>query len=288
VTALHPGLRQRSRVAVLDDSALREFTMLADADPVVNAVVCARVRAAGTLVPARLGGLVIGVRQGDDLVGACYAGGSLVPVGGDAETWQALARYAARRPRDCTSIVGPADAVAVMWPLLARSWTPARSVRPNQPLLVLEGPTPTRGDQAVRPARPEELARYLPAATAMFTEELGVSPHVAPGSRAYRTRVSELIAARRAFASFDFRGQVTFKAEIGAVSPHTCQIQGVWVRPDLRGRGVGTASLATVLSYALELAPTVSLYVNDYNTAARRMYARLGMRQVATLATVLL
>ncbi|MEP7179181.1 MAG: GNAT family N-acetyltransferase [Pseudonocardiales bacterium] len=288
MTALHPGLRQRSRVSVLDDSALRGFTLLADSDPVVNAVVSARVRAAGTLVAARLGGLMIGVRQDDDLVGACYAGGSLVPVGGDAETWHALARYAARRPRGCTSIVGPADAVAVMWPLLARSWTPARNVRPNQPLLVLDGPVATRGDKGVRPARLEELERYLPAATAMFTEELGVSPHVATGRGAYRTRVSELIAARRAFASFDFRGQVTFKAEIGAVSPHTCQIQGVWVRPDLRGRGIGTASLATVLTYALELAPTVSLYVNDYNAPARRMYARLGMRQVATLATILL
>jgi uncharacterized protein len=288
VTALHPGLRQRARVTVLDDSALREFLMLADADPVVNAVVSARVRSAGTLVAARLGGVMIGVRRGDELVGACYTGGSLVPVGGDAETWQALARYLGRRPRGCTSIVGPADAVAVMWPLLARSWTPARSVRPNQPLLVLDGAVLARGDAAVRPACPDELERYLPAATAMFTEELGVSPYAAPGSSAYRTRVSELISARRAFASFDFRGQVRFKAEIGSISARTCQIQGVWVRPDLRGRGIGTASLATVFAYALELAPTVSLYVNDYNAPARRMYARLGMRQVATLATVLL
>jgi predicted GNAT family acetyltransferase len=31
----------------------------------------------------------------------------------------------------------------------------------------------------------------------------------------------------------------------------------------------------------------VSLYVNDYNVAARRLYDRLGMRQVGTLRTVL-
>jgi predicted GNAT family acetyltransferase len=30
------------------------------------------------------------------------------------------------------------------------------------------------------------------------------------------------------------------------------------------------------------------LYVNDFNVPARRMYARLGMREHATLATVLL
>ncbi|PZS27526.1 MAG: GNAT family N-acetyltransferase [Pseudonocardiales bacterium] len=275
-------------MAVLTDSSLPEFTVLVDSDPVANAVVSARVRAARTLVAARLGGLVVGVRQGDELVGACYAGGSLVPVGGDLETWEALARYVSKRPRGCTSIVGRADAVGAMWPLLAATWAPARCVRMSQPLLVLDGPVPTGGNPSVRPARPDELERYVPAATAMFTEELGVSPNVAPGSAAYRTRVSELICAGRAFASFDFRGQVMFKAEIAAVSPHTCQIQGVWVRPDLRGRGIGTASLATVIAHARVLAPTVSLYVNDYNTAARRMYARLGMRQVATLATVLL
>jgi uncharacterized protein len=288
VTALHTGLRQRARVDVLGDSALRELEMLTDRDPFVNAVVSARVRAAATLVPDRLGGLMVGVRHGDDLVGACYAGGNLVPVGGDVATWESLARFVARRPRGCTSIVGRADTVAVMWPLLARSWAPPRSVRADQPLLMLDGPVPMRGDESVQPARLAELERYLPAAAAMFTEELGVSPHVVPGTAAFRARATELLSAGRVFASYDFRGQVTFKAEIGAVSRHTCQIQGVWVRPDLRRRGIGTASLASVLTHALRLAPTVSLYVNDYNTAARRMYARLGMRQVATLSTVLL
>jgi predicted GNAT family acetyltransferase len=31
----------------------------------------------------------------------------------------------------------------------------------------------------------------------------------------------------------------------------------------------------------------VSLYVNDFNQPAQRMYARLGLQQVATLSTVL-
>jgi predicted GNAT family acetyltransferase len=288
VTALHPGLRQRIRVDVLDDSALRQLEVLTDRDPVVNAVVAARVRAAATLVPSRLGGLMIGVRQGAELVGACYCGATLVPVGGDPATWESLARFVARRPRSCTSIVGPAAAVGVLWPRLATSWAPARSVRANQPLLALDGPVQLRGGDGVRRAVLADFDRYLPAAAAMFTEELGVSPHVVPGTGPFRARVRDLLSGGRAFASFDFRGQVTFKAEIGAVSRHTCQIQGVWVRPDLRRRGIGTASLATVVEHALRLAPTVSLYVNDYNAPARRMYARLGMRQVATLSTILL
>ena len=50
---------------------------------------------------------------------------------------------------------------------------------------------------------------------------------------------------------------------------------------------MGSAALPAVLRHALTLAPTVSLYVNDFNTPARRMYARLGLREHAVLSTIL-
>jgi predicted GNAT family acetyltransferase len=288
VTALRPGLRRQGAAAVLDDSARAGLQRLLDADPIVNAVVAARVRAAGSLSPGLLGGPMIGVREGADLTAACFSGGNLLTIGGDPDAWPALAEFVSARPRSCSSIVGRAEAIAAMWPILQRRWGRARAVRAAQPLLVLDGPVLLPGDGEVRPAQLHHLDRYLPAAAAMFAEELGVSPHVAPGAASFEARVRDLIADGRAFASFDFRGQVVFKAEIGAVSEHTSQIQGVWVRPDLRGRGIGTAALATVFRHALTLAPTVSLYVNDFNEPARRVYQRLGMQHIATLSTVLL
>src|SRR5205823_1051044 len=86
----------------------------------------------------------------------------------------------------------------------------------------------------------DELDILLPASVAMFTEEVGVSPVGADGGRAYRARVNELIAVGRAFARIE-DGQVVFKAEIGSVTPLACQVQGVWVRPELRGRGLAEA-----------------------------------------------
>jgi len=179
------------------------------------------------------------------------------------------------------------DSVAAMWPVLSRRWGPARAIRASQPLLWSDSVPAVEADPRVRRVRPAELSRFLPAAVAMFTEELGMSPIGQDAGRGYRARVAELIGAGRAFARFDARGQVEFKAEIGVLGLATAQLQGVWVRPDLRGRGIATGAMATVLAAALELAPSVSLYVNDYNTAARRLYDRLGMRQVSTLSTVL-
>ncbi|NEE18436.1 GNAT family N-acetyltransferase, partial [Streptomyces sp. SID7499] len=81
---------------------------------------------------------------------------------------------------------------------------------------------------------------------------------------------------------------VVFKAEIGAATPQACQIQGVWVAPEHRGKGLSEAGMAAVLRYALaDVAPVVSLYVNDYNTPARKAYRRVGFREVGAFMSVL-
>lgn len=283
--------RTASRVEHVSDNARDEFAQLVDRDPLVNSVISARLRHVRTLDSATFGGDVLGIRDArGELVAAAVHGSNLLPVGNSAGVaeWQALGEHLAMRRRSCTSIVGRAPAVTAMWSAVTASWGPARAVREHQPLLVLErADCPRDGDPRVRPVRADEIERYLPASSAMFAEELGVAPEQTCGRSEYRRRVAALIADQRAFGIFDQAGRVVFKADLGAVSPHTCQVHGVWVRPELRGQGIGSAALAVVLRRALTLAPTVSLYVNDFNIAARRMYARLGMREVATLSTVL-
>ncbi|WP_333956347.1 GNAT family N-acetyltransferase, partial [Campylobacter jejuni] len=95
-------------------------------------------------------------------------------------------------------------------------------------------------DPHVRPVRIEQLDAYLVAAVDMFIGEVGVDPRVGDGGRGYRRRVASLITAGRAWARFE-HGQVVFKAEVGSQSPAVGQIQGVWVHPDWRGRGLGAA-----------------------------------------------
>jgi hypothetical protein len=268
-----------------DELAVRS---LVRRDPVLNCVVGARLQRAPDLNPQRLGGYLWGVDGSDDeLRAAAFAGGNLIPVGDDLGALELIAGQLARTGRGCSSIVGAVESVEAMWSVLSRRWGPARAVRANQPLLYADSPAGVEPDKWVRPVRPTELAGFLPAAVSMFTEELGMSPTGQDAGRGYRARVAELISTGRAFARFDARGQVEFKAEIGVLGNETAQIQGVWVRPDLRGKGIGTAAMAAVLKFALERAPSVSLYVNDYNIAGRRLYDRLGMRQISTLRTVL-
>jgi hypothetical protein len=268
-----------------DELAVRS---LVQRDRVLNCVVEARLQRAPDLNPQRLGGHLWGVGEaGDGLRAAAFAGGNLIPVGEDLGALEVIAGQLARTGRGCSSIVGAAESVGAMWSVLSRRWGPPRAVRASQPLLWADTVPAIEPDGRVRRVRPAELPRFLPAAVSMFTEELGMSPIGHDAGRGYRARVAELINSGRAFARFDAQGQVEFKAEIGVLGNATAQIQGVWVRPDLRGRGIATAAMAAVLRYALALAPSVSLYVNDYNIAGRRLYDRLGMRQLTTLSTVL-
>ena len=187
----------------------------------------------------------------------------------------------------CSSLVGPAEQVLTLWDELQPDWGPAREVRGDQPLMAISSPPKITPDPQVRQVRPSELSRYLPAAIAMFIEEVGIDPCAEDGGAGYRARVSELISAGRAFARFE-NGEVVFKAEIGAMSSRVGQIQGVWVRPDRRGAGIGTAGTAAVADRLIRvLNRTASLYVNGYNHVAQAAYRRIGFEQVGQYATVL-
>jgi uncharacterized protein len=237
--------------------------------------------------PARLGGQVWGYTEGGgQLTSLCYSGANLVPVEASQAAISAFAARARMQGRRCSSIVGPADAVGELWTLLAPHWGTPREVRPVQPLMAISGPPLTVPDPLVRRVLPGELDVMLPACIAMFTEEVGVSPVGVDGGAAYRGRVAELIRAGRSFARIE-DDQVVFKAEIGAVTPFACQVQGVWVPPAKRGQGYAVRGMAAVVVQALRIAPVVSLYVNDFNTPARAAYRRVGFAEVGTFSSVL-
>ncbi len=259
---------------------------ICDRDPVMNVFVSSRIRFAG-LDPARLGAQVWGYSEGGRLVSLCYSGANLVPVSAGSAAIGAFAERARLQGRRCSSIVGPAEAAGELWRLLAPYWSQPREIRAVQPVMSISGPPLAEPDPRVQVARLAQLDVLLPACIAMFTEEVGVSPIGVDGGAAYRARVIELIESGRSFARIDDR-MVVFKAEIGAVTPLACQVQGVWVPPDLRGRGHAVVGMAAVVAAALQtLAPVVSLYVNDFNAPARAAYRRVGFTETGTFSSVL-
>ncbi|MEV6707954.1 GNAT family N-acetyltransferase [Micromonospora wenchangensis] len=273
-------------VRQLGESERRAVERLLDLDPFAGAQVAERVSARG-LAWWRAEGRILGYGTRRNLESICWLGGNLTPILATDSAVAAFAEQLSGEERLCSSIVGRADAVLGLWDRLADSWGPARDVRPNQPLLATDAPPAIPVDPEVRRVRPDEVHLLFPAAVAMYAEEVGVSPLADDGGRAYRRRVEDLVRAGRAYARM-VDGEVVFKAELAVVTRRTAQIQGVWVAPAWRGRGIASAAMAAVVRDALlRVAPTVSLYVNDFNRPARRVYERCGFHRVGTLATIL-
>ncbi|MFW6598295.1 GNAT family N-acetyltransferase [Propionibacteriaceae bacterium Y2011] len=284
--AVEPTTRAGARVLTPDD--LYAVVRLLLQQPVHNVFVSGRIRAQG-LDPFILGCPVWGFERDGELVALCHAGSNLVPIGAaDAEVMGAFAELAGP-VRRASSISGDAHVALALWHELCRrwggSWQAVREVRERQPLMVIDRDPDVEPDPRVQVITPRDLGSYFDAAVRMYTEEVGVSP-LQPSPSAYRSYVRNLVEMRRAFGVVTDR-RVIFKSDLGSVSGEYCQVQGVWLDPELRGRGLAPALVARVVELARLAYPTVSLYVNDFNERAVATYRRVGFEQIGEFATIL-
>ena len=285
----HTVPEQRSdlgRLCTLGPADLGRLRALMDRDPAVHVFARHRVDQTG-LHEVLMGGRFYGWFVDGELVSACHAGANVVPVEATPEAIQAFARQLLLDHHRAASVVGPRDQATALWELVRSTWGPARSARPDQPFLVLDHPPTITPDPRVRRVMMDEFDLLYPASVAMFREEVGVDPEIG-GASGYRARVAQLIGWGWSFAIIE-DDRVLFKAEVGAATAHACQVQGVWVAPELRGTGMAAPAMAAVVEQVREsVAPLVTLYVNAHNVPARRLYDRVGFEQVETFASYLL
>ncbi|MGL5866350.1 MAG: GNAT family N-acetyltransferase [Dermatophilaceae bacterium] len=260
--------------------------------------VCARDLPASVFVAARVIegsragslGLLLGHRVDGDLVSVCWANANVVPVATTDESRAALVVGLRRWRRRPASVFGPRHEVNALWGQLAPHWGPARAIRAHQPLLVTDRPPSTLGvpiDPRVRLATAREVDLVAPASEHVFVEEIGHRPYLG-SDRGFRASVGSLIAQGHTYVVIE-NGEVIFKTDVGSFALGCVQLQGVWLTPRLRGQGLAVPMLAAVLEQLMAgEAPLVTLYVNDFNVAARATYDRLGFRQVGEFTTVLL
>jgi predicted GNAT family acetyltransferase len=276
----------RHGVRVLGTHDLEDFVRLANLDPVVNVFALYRARTT-SLEPRWLGGEMWGRFEAGELVAACHVGANLVPIQATPDDARAFAERALTRSRTATTIVGPHEAVRTFWNGVAGTWGRPRETRWMQPHMVIDGPPEVEADPFVRRTERADLPLLYPACVAMYTEEVGVSPEAGGTGDLYRARVTQLMSRGWSFARFE-AGRLVFKAEVACATADAAQIQGVWVPPERRGEGLAIAGMAAVVAMVrADIAPLVSLYVNEWNQPARRAYRRVGFKETSRFSTVM-
>lgn len=266
------------RVRRLDPSDAAATQRLLDADLLRNVYLRSELR-----LGALRSGLWWGAFDGDAALQAVMVAGPLVvPWVPTADGAAALAGQLSRQapPR---MIVGPRDQAAALQ-AARRPAPPPREVRDPQPLLVVgRGGLRAEGSERVRRGTRGDLDVLVRASAAMHREEMGVDPLLLDPA-GWRHRMTTLVDRGWSWVWME-DGDIIFKAELSARTPEVAMVQGVWTAPSHRGRRVGTAGMAAAAAAVLAEVPQCSLYVNHFNTIARRLYDRLGFQQAGELAT---
>lgn len=230
--------------------------------------------------PAAPGGggfrFLLGEREGR-LEGACLilARRTAMPISTSHEVAGAFGAHMTHAFAELEHIVGESSAVDVFWERYKRNRRPrlCRSqryyvLRPDHFKDPCE-PVP------VRLARLEDLDALVIASAAMYREETLADPYKDNPQlfvRMHRHRILH----RTSYLWCDHQGKVIFKADVSCVGRYGAQIAGVYTAPEHRGRGVARRALGRLCRELLRQHASLTLYVNDTNIPALRLYERLG------------
>jgi predicted GNAT family acetyltransferase len=82
--------------------------------------------------------------------------------------------------------------------------------------------------------------------------------------------------------------RLVFKADVMANTPDVIYVEGVYVAPEHRGKGVGLECFSRLTSYLLRDRESLCLLVNEQNLGAHAFYRRAGYELCSYYDTIFL
>lgn len=114
--------------------------------------------------------------------------------------------------------------------------------------------------------------------------ECGVDPMVRD-REGFIKRVARRIEQGRVFSVVE-DGKLMFKADIIAETNETIYLEGVYVDPEYRGKGIGSRCLADLTAHLLSRAPNICLLSNVDFTKAHRSFEKAGFHRTGQCVTL--
>jgi uncharacterized protein len=140
--------------------------------------------------------------------------------------------------------------------------------------------------EGLRLATLDDIDLLLPVHAQMAFEESGVNPLVRD-PQGFRERYARRIRQGRTWVWIE-AGELMFKTDLVSQTPEVAYLEGVWLNPEKRAKGWGARCLAHVARTLMASIPSVCVFVNQENTAARRFYKSMGFKAKAVYDTVFL
>jgi ribosomal protein S18 acetylase RimI-like enzyme len=200
------------------------------------------------------------------------------------EALRALAMTAHQSETPIHMIMSSGDSADQFWRYLAGPVKEPR-LRCTELLFEVSFPYPVPDcEWDIRPARQEELLDVAEAQAAVAFMECGVDP-MERDREGFLKRVTKRIEQDRVFVVYE-GDKLVFKADIIAQTDDVIYLEGVYVSPEYRGRGVGSSCLAKLTLGLLREAQNLCLLSNISFVDAHMSYLRAGYRNTDSCVTL--
>lgn len=238
-----------------------------------NIVMAGFIRDNGLISAQNRGSFYVCRNQADKLEGVALIGHSILF---DAFSEGAIEGFAsvARSGPSPHLLMGEHNSVQRFWSYYADRGQSPRHVCPVLFLRRSEQFQPRQDIPELRLARPEDLEPIVRAQAAMVIETSGVNP-LRKDPIGFRQRYLRRIDRNRVWVLMNKR-QLIFKLDVITETPDATYIEGVYVSPEERGKGLGQSCLAEVGRKLLERAKAIHLFVENEKARTIAFYSRLG------------
>jgi uncharacterized protein len=155
--------------------------------------------------------------------------------------------------------------------------------------LLFEQRWPVKACEAVgglRLATLEDLMLVMPVHAAMAYEESGVNP-IDVDLHGFRLRCARRIENGRVWVLVE-GGELIFKADVASETAECTYVEGVYVEPASRQKGVALRCLSQLGRTLLERSESLCALVNEHNLVAQSLFLRAGCRVRGNYDTIFL
>ena len=198
---------------------------------------------------------------------------------------EAFARLA-QESRSAHMLLGERGKVGTFWEYYGDGGQAARRYC-REWLFELRWPVEVReAVPGLRLATLDDLALVVPAHAQTAFDESGIDP-LAADPEGFRKRCSRRIEQGQTWVWVE-DGRLMFKAEVLTDTPEVAYLEGVWVDPAERGKGVGLRCMSQLTRELLSRTASVCLLVNERFQQAQRFYKRAGYKIISHYDTIFL
>jgi predicted GNAT family acetyltransferase len=138
----------------------------------------------------------------------------------------------------------------------------------------------------LRLATIDDLDLIVPAHARIAFDESGVDP-LQVDREGFRQRCARRIELGQSWVLVE-DGRLIFKAEVVSDTPDVVYLEGIWVDPDERGRGIGSHCMSQLTGSLLLRTSSVCLLVNQEAQSAQAFYEKAGFKFVSHYDTMFL